>query len=64
MTLTPSRGERQDKMALVIAPSDMAAVALNYFAYNFRKIRRTLRITPAMTTGVVPRLDCSESDCD
>ena len=25
-----------------------AAVALNYFAYNFIKIHRTLRVTPAM----------------
>ena len=26
----------------------MAAVALGYFAYNFIKIHRTLRVTPAM----------------
>ena len=25
-----------------------AAVALNYFAYNFIKIHRTLRVTPAL----------------
>jgi hypothetical protein len=32
-----------------------AAVALGYFAYNF-KINRTLRTTPAMTAGVTNRL--------
>ena len=30
----------------------MAAVAINYFAYNFIKIHRTLRVTPAMAAGV------------
>jgi hypothetical protein len=34
----------------------MAAVALNYFAYNFIKIHSTLRVTPAMAAGVVDRL--------
>jgi IS1 family transposase len=34
----------------------MAAVALNYFAYNFIKIHRSLRMTPAMAAGVVTRL--------
>lgn len=34
----------------------MAAVALNYFAYNFIKIHRTLRTTPAMAAGVTARL--------
>jgi hypothetical protein len=29
-----------------------AAVALGYFAYNFIKIHRTLRTTPAMVAGV------------
>jgi len=33
-----------------------AAVALNYFAYNFIKIHRTLRVTPAMAAGVTERL--------
>lgn len=33
-----------------------AAVALGYFAYNFIKINRTLRVTPAMAAGVTPRL--------
>ena len=33
-----------------------AAVALNYFAYNFIKIHRTLRISPAMAAGVTERL--------
>jgi len=33
-----------------------AAVALNYFAYNFIKIHRTLRVTPAMAAGVTTRL--------
>lgn len=33
-----------------------AAVALNYFAYNFIKIHRTLRVSPAMAAGVADRL--------
>ena len=33
-----------------------AATALNYFAYNFIKIHRTLRVTPAMAAGVTDRL--------
>ena len=33
-----------------------AAVALNYFAYNFIKIQRTLRMSPAMAAGVETRL--------
>ena len=33
-----------------------AAVALNYFASNFVKIHRTLRVTPAMAAGVTDRL--------
>jgi hypothetical protein len=34
----------------------MAAVAINYFAYNFIKIHRTLRVSPAMAAGVVTGL--------
>ena len=34
----------------------MAAVALNYFAYNFIKIHSTLRMSPAMAAGVTNRL--------
>ena len=33
-----------------------AAVALNYFAYNFIRIHRTLRVTPAMAANVTDRL--------
>jgi hypothetical protein len=33
-----------------------AATALNYFAYNFIKIHRTLRTSPAMAAGVTYRL--------
>jgi hypothetical protein len=33
-----------------------AAIALNYFAYNFIKIHRTLRVTPAMAAGDTDRL--------
>jgi hypothetical protein len=33
-----------------------AAVALNYFAYNFIKIHGTLRCTPAMAAGVTNKL--------
>jgi hypothetical protein len=31
-------------------------VALNYFTYNFIKIHRTLRMSPAMAAGVTDRL--------
>lgn len=33
-----------------------APVAFNYFAYNFIKIHRTLRMSPAMAAGVTDRL--------
>jgi len=33
-----------------------ASVALNYFAYNFIHVHRTLRCTPAMAAGVTDRL--------
>jgi hypothetical protein len=33
-----------------------AATALNYFAYNFIRIHRTLRVSPAMAAGVTDRL--------
>jgi hypothetical protein len=33
-----------------------AAVALNYFAYNFVRIHRSLRVPPAMAAGVIDRL--------
>jgi hypothetical protein len=33
-----------------------ASIALYYFSYNFVKIHRTLRVTPAMAAGVVDRL--------
>jgi hypothetical protein len=33
-----------------------AATALNYFAYDFIKIHRTLRMSPAMAAGVETRL--------
>lgn len=33
-----------------------AAIALYYFAYNFIKIHRTLRTSPAMAAGVTDRL--------
>ena len=35
---------------------DQQATALNYFAYNFIKIHRTLRVSPAMAAGVTDRL--------
>jgi hypothetical protein len=34
----------------------IAAVALQYFVYNFVRIHRTLRVTPAMAAGVTNRL--------
>jgi hypothetical protein len=33
-----------------------AAVALYYFAYNFIRIHRTLRTSPAMAAGVTSKL--------
>jgi hypothetical protein len=33
-----------------------AAVALNYFAYNFIRIHRTLRTSPAMAAGAISKL--------
>jgi hypothetical protein len=33
-----------------------AAMALYYFSYNFVKIHRTLRTSPAMAAGVTTRL--------
>jgi len=33
-----------------------AATALDYFAYNFSKIHRTLRVSPAMAAGVIDQL--------
>jgi hypothetical protein len=33
-----------------------AGLALNYFSYNFIKIHRTLRMSPAMAAGVTDRL--------
>jgi hypothetical protein len=35
----------------------MTAVALNFFAYNFIKIHRSLRMSPAMAAGVATRAD-------
>lgn len=34
----------------------VASVALTYFAYNFIKVHRTLRTSPAMASGITPRL--------
>ncbi|HTX38654.1 MAG TPA: DDE-type integrase/transposase/recombinase [Bryobacteraceae bacterium] len=34
----------------------IASVALTYFAYNFIKVNRTLRTTPAMAAGITDRL--------
>jgi len=33
-----------------------ASIALYYFAYNFVRIHRALRVTPAMAAGVTDRL--------
>ena len=38
------------------AENHAAAVALNYFAYNFIQIHRTLRMSPAMAAEVTDRL--------
>ena len=37
-------------------PHRASAVALTYFAYNFIRIHRTLKVTPAMAAGVTERL--------
>ena len=37
-----------------------AAVALNYFAYNFIRVHRTLRMSPAMAAGVTDDLWSAE----
>ena len=43
----------RDKSSRVLAQdADAAATALNHFAYNFIKIHRTLRPSPAMAAGV------------
>jgi hypothetical protein len=34
----------------------IAAIAIGYFAYNFIKIHRTLRCTPAIAAGAMDRL--------
>jgi len=34
----------------------IAAVSINYFAYNFIKVHRTLRVSPGMEAGVTNRL--------
>jgi hypothetical protein len=39
-----------------ILENHAAATAPNYFAYNFIKIHRTLRMSPAMAAGVTDRL--------
>ena len=36
--------------------NNAAATALNYFAYNFIKVHRTLRTSPAMAAGLTDRL--------
>lgn len=38
-----------------------AATALNYFAYNFIQIHRTLRTPPAMAAGIDARLRSVEA---
>ena len=39
----------------------VAAVALGYFAYNFIKVHRTLRMAPTMAAGATTRLlGCAE----
>jgi hypothetical protein len=34
----------------------MAAVAINYFAYNFIKLHSSLRMSPATAAGITTRL--------
>ena len=49
----PSRRRRR---GLHTGSCTRSLVALDYFAYNFIKIHRTLRATPAMAAGVTDQL--------
>ncbi len=46
----------QPMCGLLVQLNHAAAVALNYFAYNFIRIHRTLRVSPAMASGVTDHL--------
>jgi hypothetical protein len=45
-----------DACALSFPPRPSIAASCDYFAYNFIKIHRTLRVTPAMAAKVTDRL--------
>jgi Family of unknown function (DUF6064) len=47
---------RYTRLSNGFGPKHEAAVALTYFAYNFIKIHRTPRVTPAMAAKVTDRL--------
>jgi hypothetical protein len=61
MVAAAIRGHRRFyKRLIMCSDSHAAATALNYFAYNFIKIHRTLRVSPAMAAGVTDRLSSVE----
>jgi len=55
---SPTFQEKTRRVSLSSATIEnhAAAVALNYFAYNFIRIHRSLRVTLAMAAGVTTRL--------
>ena len=56
--LNPSQVNRvwENMLAAEARAFHIAAIALGYFAYNFIKVHRTLRMSPAMAAGVTDRL--------
>lgn len=49
-------GAKAKNVTPAIRAKNPEAVALYYFSYNFIKIHRSLRTTPAMAAGVTDRL--------
>ena len=54
--LPAGRGKREQMVIEVVGYFYAAATALNYFAYNFIKIHRTLRMNPVMAAPVADRV--------
>jgi hypothetical protein len=51
----PTNLARVHKPPRVLLRNHRAADSLNYFAYNFVQINRSLRMSPAMAAGVTPK---------
>jgi hypothetical protein len=47
-----SRGFVKEMRHLVVTHFDAAAIALHYMHYNFCRVHKTLRVTPAMEAGI------------